>query len=97
MTDIDVAPFFPSQLQRLATNNKMVAATATATAKRKDASKVAPTANGNTNTKVQNNIDRQKQQEREERQNLVLWKKPIVTTEYFIKETSTLLYTYGEK
>lgn len=64
--------------------------------KRKDA-KELPTVNGNTNNKVQNNIDRQKQKEREERQNLVLWKKPIVTTEYFIKETSTLLYTYGEK
>lgn len=82
--------FFISQLQRLA-NNKMVAA-----GKRKDA-KETPTINGNTNTKVQNNIDKQKQKEREERQQLVLWKKPILTTEYFIKETSTLLYTYGEK
>lgn len=78
------------QLQRLA-NNKMVAA-----GKRKDV-KETPTANGNSNTKVQNNIDKQKQKAREERQNLVLWKKPILTTEYFVKETSTLLYTYGEK
>lgn len=76
-----------SQLQRLGNNNKMVATTV----KRKDA------ANGHTNSKAQNHVDKQKQREREERQNLVLWKKPILTTEYFIKETSTLLYTYGEK
>lgn len=90
MTDIDTVRFSSPQLQRLG-SNKMVAA-----GKRKDA-KETPAVNGNSNTKVQNTIDKQKQKAREERQNLVLWKKPIVTTEYFIKETSTLLYTYGEK
>lgn len=39
----------------------------------------------------------QKQKEKEERASLVLWKRPIVTTEYFIREVSTLLYIYGAK
>lgn len=69
---------------------------AAATAKRKDAKEAAPAA-ANGNAKLLNSVDKQKQREREERRNLVLWKKPILTTEYFVKETSTLLYTYGEK
>lgn len=70
--------------------------------KRKDAKE--GTANGNATV---NNVTRspsdaaavciQKQKEKKERANLVIWKRPIVTTEYFIKEVSTLLYTYGEK
>lgn len=66
-------------------------------AKRKDAREANGSATNNGTRIAQNHEDEQKRRDREERKSLVLWKRPIVTTEYFIKETSTLLYTYGEK
>lgn len=83
------------QLQRL--GHKMVVGM-----KRKDAKQ----ANGNS-TAIPNDVVRspsvaaaqcaQRQKLKKQREGLVLWKRPITTTEYFIKEVSTLLYTYGEK
>lgn len=84
-----------SQLQRL--GHKM------STNKRKDSPTV--TSNGNA-TLSQNNVQKtqteinsrqNKQMEREEREGIVIWKRPVTTLEYFAKEVFILLQTYGQK
>nr|XP_023015659.1 vacuole membrane protein 1 isoform X2 [Leptinotarsa decemlineata]XP_023015660.1 vacuole membrane protein 1 isoform X2 [Leptinotarsa decemlineata] len=76
-------------LQRL--GNKMVNQT-----KRKDA-----TAQQNGDT-VQNHTknkstEEQKKKEKTERESIVLWKRPLITIEYFFRECYVLLSTYGKK
>lgn len=62
--------------------------------KRKDG---APETNGN-NVKPSKMASLEaKEKEKAERESLVLWKKPITTTEYFLRESLALLYTYGMK
>ncbi|XP_060534127.1 vacuole membrane protein 1-like isoform X2 [Cylas formicarius] len=64
------------------------------------------TTNGNV---VQNNVDnstskntptaseqQRKQKERDEREGIVLWKRPFLTLEYFFKECLELITTYGK-
>lgn len=61
----------------------------------------APTVNGSNvqnNIKTKNHAEQQKKEkERQERESLVLWKRPVVTVEYFIREVFMLLSTYGKK
>lgn len=40
---------------------------------------------------------RSRQLEKEDRQSLVIWKRPFTTLEYFVKEVFMLLHTYGQK
>lgn len=65
-----------------------------------------PNSNGNiiqstTNGKSKNTMNdaqkRQKEKEREERESIVLWKKPLLTLEYFIRECGELVTYYGNK
>lgn len=63
---------------------------------------VVPTTNGNANphndAKYSNAVSRaKKQKEREEMQDIVLYKQPVKTLEYFIKELFFKFYTYGKK
>ncbi|KAJ8958051.1 hypothetical protein NQ318_002060, partial [Aromia moschata] len=79
------------QVQRL--GNKMAGGI-----NRKDASATLNGSNVQNNTKAKNNTDQQrKERERKERESLVLWKRPITTVEYFFREVSVLLSTYGKK
>ncbi|CAG9821447.1 unnamed protein product [Phaedon cochleariae] len=78
-------------LQRL--GHKMAGQT-----KRRDAT---PQQNGDT---VQNNMktkkqseQKRKEKEKKDRESLVLWKRPLVTLEYFFRECLLLLTTYGKK
>ncbi|XP_023311263.1 vacuole membrane protein 1-like [Anoplophora glabripennis] len=61
----------------------------------------APTINGSNlqnNIRTKNHAEQQKREkERQDRESLVLWKRPIVTVEYFIREVIILLSTYGKK
>lgn len=61
----------------------------------------APTVNGSNlhnNIRTKNHAEQQKKEkERLERESLVLWKRPIVTVEYFVREVFILLSTYGKK
>ncbi|KAF7283517.1 transport and Golgi organization 5 isoform X2 [Rhynchophorus ferrugineus] len=68
--------------------------------------KEIPTSNGNiiqsnANGKTKNTLNdaqkRQKEKEREERESIVLWKKPLLTLEYFSKECGELVTYYGKK
>lgn len=68
--------------------------------------KTTPNTNGNI---VQNNVNKatkghtnetqkkQKERERNEREGIVLWKKPILTLEYFFRECFELVTHYGKK
>lgn len=73
------------QLQRL--TNTM------ATKKRKSSASNGSVITGLLEKPVQNQAHRPdlKKQELEERENLVLWKQPVVTLEYFIKEAFILI------
>lgn len=61
--------------------------------KRKDSS---PEANGNNPPRI-DSTERQKELEKKEREGIVIWRRPITTLEYFIKELFIVLYTYGKK
>ncbi|KAF5286550.1 hypothetical protein FQA39_LY16233 [Lamprigera yunnana] len=65
---------------------------------------IASTSNGNVTpstpsaTKPSSSTNRlKKQREREEREKIVIWKQPIRTLEYFIKELFFLIYIFGKK
>lgn len=59
------------------------------------------TMNGNVahNNKKSKNVSEQerKDQEKKYRRSIVLWKRPLVTIEYFFREIVILLITYGKK
>lgn len=75
------------QLQRL--SHKMPS---NSSVKRKDTS---PEANGNNPPRIDS--PSLKELERRERETIVIWRKPITTLEYFVKELFIVLYTYGKK
>lgn len=60
-----------------------------------------PTTNGTAvhNNKKPKNVSEaeRKEQEKKYRRSLVLWKRPIVTIEYFFREIVILFITYGKK
>lgn len=67
-------------------------------AKRRDASTtqtngVGPKAEGKSRTPEQ----QRKDAEKKERNSLVLWKRPLTTVEYFIREIYELISIYGKK
>lgn len=61
----------------------------------------APIINGtgvHNNRKNKNHNEQQKKElEKADRKKLVLWKKPLVTMEYFFREIFVLLTTYGKR
>lgn len=61
--------------------------------KRKD---ITPEANGNNLARI-DNVQEAKEKEKSEREDIVLWRKPVITLEYFVRESVILLYTYGKK
>ncbi|XP_044763793.1 vacuole membrane protein 1 isoform X2 [Coccinella septempunctata] len=72
-----------------------------ASVKRKDVKEVPPTTNGSDKqleTKNSSETERlNKQKEIEYRKGIVLWKRPILTIEYCIRECLILLTTYGRR
>lgn len=72
--------------------------------KRKEAIASAPNTNGNIVQSVVNSKTsssetqkRQREKDRLEREGIVLWKKPVQTVEYFLKECLELGTHYGRK
>lgn len=66
--------------------------------KRKDVKEVVPTKNGS--DKTQQSVESEtlnKNKEKEDRQSLVLWKRPFSTLEYSFRECLILLITYGKR
>ncbi|KAJ8921221.1 hypothetical protein NQ315_013693 [Exocentrus adspersus] len=59
------------------------------------------TVNGNNvqnHTRTKNHAEQQrKEKERKDRESLVLWRRPLITIEYFVREVFILLSTYGRK
>lgn len=59
------------------------------------------TMNGNIvhNNKKSKNVSEgvKKEKEKKFRQSIVLWKRPLLTIEYFLREVISLLTTYGKK
>ncbi|KAJ8972857.1 hypothetical protein NQ317_010281 [Molorchus minor] len=84
-------PLLPMEVQRL--GNKMAGGT-----NRKDATMALNGNNVQNNIKTKNNTDQQrKEKEKKDRESLVLWKRPLTTMEYFCREVSILITTYGKK
>lgn len=55
--------------------------------------------NGNAvhNNKKSKSEELRKEQDKKFRQSIVLWKRPLLTIEYFFREVIDLLITYGKK
>lgn len=55
--------------------------------------------NGNLghNNKKSKSDELRKEKDKKFRQSIVLWKRPLLTIEYFVREVIDLLITYGQK
>ncbi|KAJ8942504.1 hypothetical protein NQ314_010057 [Rhamnusium bicolor] len=67
-------------------------------ASRKDATTTLNGSNIQNNTRTKNTAEQQrKDKEKQDRESLLLWKRPVITIEYFFREVVILLTTYGKK
>ncbi|XP_069680032.1 vacuole membrane protein 1 isoform X3 [Periplaneta americana] len=83
------------KLQRLGLNMSM-AGVSNSTVKRKSDG-MAPPGHRNGNSPSQTEVSASRTAEKEEREALVLWRKPIKTLNYFLRELFLDLYIYGMK